>query len=290
MLRFKQFLLESPAPPDIKELQDFVYKKEAAGNEDTVLGLHGGVGDPTIGFGHSLQDLKKSKEKFARVLPEVDFDAVSSGKAKITREQAQKLFDDDTQENIDKVRQLVPDLDDYTPEAQKGLYSSTFRGTLGGSPIALSLLRAGKYDEAADELLNNNEYLASKKGIPIKGQLRPGIATRMEQESALIRGEAERRKNRQTTTPSSTPTVKPSTATTSTSTEKPAATATPAVPQTTKPPTTNKDVLDDYTIQSGDTLWKLTKGDQKKIDKIVAANPNLDPNKIKVGQKLKIPR
>jgi hypothetical protein len=61
MLRFKQFLIESPLPPDEKEIRDiqnYLYSKEAKGNEAMVLGLHGGPNDPTIGYGHSLKDKK----------------------------------------------------------------------------------------------------------------------------------------------------------------------------------------------------------------------------------------
>jgi len=277
MMRFKKFLLEAPAPPNIKELQDYVYGKEAGGNEDVVLGLHGGPNDPTIGFGHSLQDLKQSKAKFNRLFPGLNADDVFSGKSKITREQAQTLFDDDTNDQVKKLRKSIPNFDDYTPEAQKGLYSSSFRGALGGSPKAISLLNAGKYDEAADELLNNDEYRKSKAGIPIKGRLLPGVAKRMEEESGFIRGEAERRKK--VSAPATNSTQVP--------------TATPVVKETPKQetvPQTSPVSDNEYTIQSGENLWKLTKGDPAKIKQIQTANPGLDPNKLSVGQKIKIPR
>ena len=269
MLRFKQFLLEAPAPPNIKDLQDYVYKKEAQGNEETVLGLHGGLTDPTIGYGHSLQNLEASRAKFQKVLPNVNFDAVSSGKARITKDEAQALFDDDTQENVERLRKLVPDLDSMTPSAQKGLFSSMYRGVLGGSPGALKLINAGKYDEGADELLNHEEYKKAKRGELIKGRLLSGIVPRMEEESALIRGEAKRRQEQQTA-----PVSEPS----------PATKAISSQPVQTTPAQDS-----DYTIQSGDTLWKLTKGDSKKINQIVSANPGLDPNKIKPGQRIKMP-
>ena len=287
MLRFKQFLLEAPAPPNIRELQDYVREKESLGNEDVILGLHGGPSDPTIGYGHSLQDKQKSREKFARVLPDVNFDDVTTGKSRLTPEQAQALFDDDTAENIAKVRQIVPDLDDYTPEGQKGLYSSTYRGVLGGSPDAIKLLRAGEFDKAADELLNHNEYRLSKAGLPIKGRLLPGIAPRMEEESNLIRGEAERRKQRAAKTTAEKPQVSTQTQTPTSAPSVPVSPAVkPSVSSSTVPTTK---APKEYTIQGGDTLWGITKGDKKKIDRIVAANPGINPDKIKPGQKIKIP-
>lgn len=288
MLRFKQFLLEAPAPPDIKDLQDYVREKESLGNEDTVLRLHGGPNDPTIGFGHSLQDPKSSREKFARVLPEVDFDAISSGKGSLTRDQAQTLFDDDTKDNIAKLRAIIPELDEYTPEGHRGLYSSTYRGVLGGSPKAVKLLRAGQFEAAADELLNNNEYRLSKAGQPIKGRILPGIAARMEEESNLIRGEGERRKAAAAAAAAAAKEKQQA----STPQQPPPSTPVSAAPATSKPvaaPVPKAPTQKEYTIQSGDTLWAITKGDQKKIDKIVAANPGMSPDRIKPGQKIKIP-
>jgi nucleoid-associated protein YgaU len=94
----------------------------------------------------------------------------------------------------------------------------------------------------------------------------------MEEESGFIRGEAERRKkvSAPTTNPTQVPTTTPVVKET--------------VPQT--PPVSDNE----YTIQSGETLWKLTKGDPAKIKQIQTANPGLDPNKLSVGQKIKIPR
>ena len=47
-----------------------------------------------------------------------------------------------------------------------------------------------------------------------------------------------------------------------------------------------------YTVQKGDTLYKIAReryGDAKQWQKIVAANPGLSPNSLKVGQKIAIP-
>jgi nucleoid-associated protein YgaU len=149
--------------------------------------------------------------------------------------------------------------------------SSAYRGVLGGSPKAIDLFRAGEFDKGADELLNHSEYKASKEGRPIKGKLLPGIAPRMEEESNFIRGEAQRRaKLGSPVTQSAAPT--------------PVAQEKPKQEQAPAP------VDSDYTVQSGDTLWKLTKGDPNRIKQIQAANPNLDPNKLSVGQKIKMPR
>lgn len=47
-----------------------------------------------------------------------------------------------------------------------------------------------------------------------------------------------------------------------------------------------------WTVQKGDTLYSISRavyGSDKKVKDIVAANPGLTPNKIKVGQKIKLP-
>jgi LysM repeat protein len=290
MLRFKQFLMEAPLPPVRKDLQDFVRPYEIQGNEDQILGLHGSPADPTIGVGHSLNDSESSRKKLQTVAPDISYENLRSGKAKLTKDQVQSLSDLDTDEHIQRLRDLVPDIDDYTPDAQKGLYSSTYRGTLGGSPKALSLLKQKQYDAAADELLNNAEYRASRDGVPIKGKLLPGIAKRMEAESALIRGESDRRNNNLPLTGKAVKTaisVLPKAIDTVTKLAEPLG-GTPTQPKKNKPVSPVSD--NDHTIQSGETLWKLTKGDPAKIKQIQAANPGLDPNKLSVGQKIKMPR
>ncbi|MCE9590402.1 MAG: LysM peptidoglycan-binding domain-containing protein [Planctomycetes bacterium] len=47
-----------------------------------------------------------------------------------------------------------------------------------------------------------------------------------------------------------------------------------------------------YTVKKGDTLYGIARreyGDARKVKDIIAANPGLDPNKIKVGQKINLP-
>ena len=44
-----------------------------------------------------------------------------------------------------------------------------------------------------------------------------------------------------------------------------------------------------YVVKPGDVLGKIAKAHKVKIDDIVSINPGLDPDKIKAGQKLKLP-
>lgn len=47
-----------------------------------------------------------------------------------------------------------------------------------------------------------------------------------------------------------------------------------------------------YVVQKGDTLFAISRkvyGNNSKVKDIIAANPGIDPNNIKVGQKLNLP-
>jgi LysM repeat protein len=67
----------------------------------------------------------------------------------------------------------------------------------------------------------------------------------------------------------------------------PAPTASPVAPTTSA---TGADTgAATYTVKSGDVLAKIAKNQGVKLKELEAANPNVDPNHIKVGQKLKIP-
>ncbi|MGE5605668.1 MAG: LysM peptidoglycan-binding domain-containing protein [Bacteroidota bacterium] len=44
-----------------------------------------------------------------------------------------------------------------------------------------------------------------------------------------------------------------------------------------------------YTIQAGDTLWRLAGKYNTTVEAIMAANPGIDPNNLQVGQVILIP-
>ena len=80
----------------------------------------------------------------------------------------------------DELRSIINDLDMLPDYLQEALMSSHYRGTLGGSPAALKLIKSGDYEAAATEYLDNDEYREA-----VEKKL--GTAGRFEREAAAIR-------------------------------------------------------------------------------------------------------
>jgi LysM repeat protein len=64
----------------------------------------------------------------------------------------------------------------------------------------------------------------------------------------------------------------------------------PVQPQVmTAPPVAPEAAASEYVVVKGDSLWKIAKKNAVTVKAIEAANPGIDPAKLKVGQKLSIP-
>lgn len=80
---------------------------------------------------------------------------------------------------------LGPAYDRMSDEARIAVLDGVFRGDLSGSPKALKLLRDGKYTEAADEYLDNDEY---RESVALNERGKPhGVAKRMERNAEAFR-------------------------------------------------------------------------------------------------------
>jgi len=129
--------------------------------------------EPTIGVGHYM-DRGNSRETFARVLLDVDFDAVYNGTATLTNAQIDALFADDLRQYVRRARNLAPQFDNFPVSVQTALVDMAYRGDFGGSPRMRTLLNDGRIREAADEYINRKEYHdAERNGMR-------GIRTRMD--------------------------------------------------------------------------------------------------------------
>ena len=138
----------------------------------------------TIGIGHRIDGSNRSREAFRRALPGKNYNSFLSGQGSINKDEAQKLFESDVPDYLQKAIDLTGDrFDSYSLNLQKNIVSATYRGSWGYSPKARGLLSEGRYQEAATEFLNSDEYRdAVKLG-------RRGIRKRMESVADAIRQE-----------------------------------------------------------------------------------------------------
>lgn len=262
MKSFKQFLIEQKQEVqcDLEGVCRKIRTYESAGNEEKILRVYkDSKGLPTIGHGHLIT--KESPTIFGEVFGEEEkqdpgmIERILAGQQAMTPEQVEKLFKRDVKVRLPKLKAMLPDYETYNPELQAELASEYFRGMVPQSPKSMASLRAGDYETAADQYLQAKEYETAVKQ-------KSGIAPRMKNLSDAIKREGEIRagKIKEVETPKSE----------TTTTEQPK-------------PTSNE-----YEVKPGDTLWKIGKG-ASGVEKIKQLNPDIDPDKIKPGQKIKLP-
>jgi len=107
-------------------------------------------GDPyTIGYGRTRDLEGKPITKNTR----------------ITEEQADQMLREDLDTRLQEIKKAYPNFDTYPQELQLQLTQSYYRGTLTpkASPKTRRLINKGKFQEAAKEFLNNEEYKNAKK-------------------------------------------------------------------------------------------------------------------------------
>jgi GH24 family phage-related lysozyme (muramidase) len=121
-----------------------------------------------------------------------DKDLAASGyKGKeITEEEAAKIARKDIKAKAELAAgkdQLGEVFHTFTPQTLAHVVSGYYRGDLSGSPNTKALLLQGKFDEAAKEFLDSDEYRAAKKAGS-------GVKARMDDLAAALKAEAARRK------------------------------------------------------------------------------------------------
>ena len=139
------------------EYLDFIKDKE--GFRDTAYKPIDSEEHYTIGYGNYSPDIQAGDT--------------------ITREEADVQLQNNIDERLVQIRQAIPEFDNLPLEARQHLLGSWFRGSLSGSPKTISLLNEGKFDEASNEFLNNDEYRTTSLG---------GVKKRMKATSDAIRG------------------------------------------------------------------------------------------------------
>jgi len=97
----------------------------------------------TIGVGHLVTNKEKKNKTFAKRLSE---------------KQVIALFKKDMAAKLKSAHALFPKFDSYPAHLKVRLLDGIFRGDISGSPNAIKLINAGKWEQAAKEFLDNEEY------------------------------------------------------------------------------------------------------------------------------------
>ena len=115
----------------------------------------------TIGFGHYGPDVKEGQV--------------------IDEAQAEEYLDTDVRVRIEEARKLIQPFDQFPLETKEAIMVEYFRGSIRQSPNTIKLINQGKYAEAAEEYLDNDEY---RRAEELK---KPGIRPRMERVAEALR-------------------------------------------------------------------------------------------------------
>ena len=108
----------------------------------------------TIGYGHYGSDVKEGDV--------------------ITEMEAQVLLGKDVKPLLISINKMIPAFNTFPKYLRGSLFSEHYRGSILQSPKTRKLINEGKFDEAADEFLDNDQYRNARQlGIP-------GIRPRME--------------------------------------------------------------------------------------------------------------
>lgn len=213
-------------------------------------------GIPTIGVGFNLTR-SDAPDVFRQCFGDQCDDVMARAKDPkrgMSEAEVEKLTRYDLEKTfLPRTQKAVKQFENLPMEARTALVSSAYRGSLLGSPKTLALINAGKGEDAAAEYLRNREYEAAKKSGS-------GVAARMEREAEQFK--------------------------------RIGAPVVAAAPKVAKPTTAAATTIaarsNEYEIKKGDTLSGISKRTGRSVEDIARENKIADPNKIGVGQRIRI--
>jgi LysM repeat protein len=165
---------------------------------------------------------------------------------------------------VPRTRSLVRDFDKMPVEVQSALVSSTYRGTLPGSPNALKALNAGDIEGFKRHYIDRKDYKTVKnrldKEVGDVGRLSDWDYEKQTWKTKPL-----------ASTTTSAPTPVPAT----------------SVARVSAPETTTISSSNRYKVKGGDSMSKIAQGLGMSVQDLINKNPDVkDPNKIQIGQEL----
>ena len=130
------------------------------------------------GMVHLLQE-----EGFTASNYDDDVGVDTQGVGQTAENKGKNFFTETYPKYVARAQKKVKGYETLSPNLKDAVLSAVYRGDLG--PKASKLLSAGRFEEAADEYLDNKEYKKRKKKNP-----EDGVVLRMERNAATMREEA----------------------------------------------------------------------------------------------------
>tara|TARA_R100000278_G_scaffold105418_1_gene81862 strand:+ start:484 stop:1803 length:1320 start_codon:yes stop_codon:yes gene_type:complete len=127
-----------PLKPNVSLEDAIITRLKAEEGIDYVAEKKFGEEFYTIGHGHYGADVKEGQT--------------------ITAKEADALLRKDLAKRMPKIRRAIKNYDKLSQELQVEIAQSWFRGGIAGSPKTIRLINEGKFQEASEEFLDNNEY------------------------------------------------------------------------------------------------------------------------------------
>lgn len=153
-------------------VRDFAYDDKTGKRVTDPAAKQGNI---TIGVGYNM-DRGDGKEMFSKLFPDLNYDEVYSGKARLNAAQTQRLFDQTIQEAEHHVAAKLQGVD--LPEHQRlALVSMAFNNPSLIGPKLVDAIRRGDQEAAVNEILFNSNRSASR-----------GLASRRYREAAMFMG------------------------------------------------------------------------------------------------------
>jgi GH24 family phage-related lysozyme (muramidase) len=113
--------------------------------------------DPTIGIGHLIKS-DTIKKLMSIGYSKEDAKKIKLGKKEMTKEKVNELFQKELPTYIKSTRRLIKNYDSLSSNLRSELIQLNYRGDLKQGKKTRKLINAGKFKEAAKELLKHKEY------------------------------------------------------------------------------------------------------------------------------------